>query len=530
MMGPNLSASAADLAAPRLALMERLLTRLYALPGSEGLLVRGSFMLRHWVQPATRGCDDLDLLDATARPFEALTTLMEAVVDADPAFRDLTQTVIWAESPWPGLRFSLETEAGPLQVDISHGDPLAAEPMAVILPSWQRSDDGFRVMTIRPEIALAWKLHGLFEHLSGNWRAKDLRDSWLLLSHCELDAELLKTAIGLAFASREDPIELLQRLLYGDFGQSTRSRRGWDKFMADLPKAERLALPELLMALRARLGPLLALPDDGRLRDNRETLDYRLSLLRASGTPLAAAKLRSLSRRPRFLPYKAYPAIPHLPGSRTGPADRHLPLNKAALLIEKLYDPRDEVIVLEKLDGSCVGAIRLDGEIIAIGRDGDLAENSPNAGRRLWAEWVATQRERFLAVLAEGERLMGEWLALAHGTRYQLHHEPFVAFDLMRAAAERAPYDALCTKAALGGFVTPALLHRGGPLPIAAAVDKLGKGHHGSLDAPEGAIWRLERAGKVLLLAKYVRAEKIDGALLPENTGAAAVWNWLPQA
>src|SRR5690349_2717629 len=118
----------------RLVLIEALLRRLYALPGTAGLLVRGSFMLRHWVTPAWRGCDDLDLLDADARPFESLTALIEQLValpapPGEPVFTAFAQQVIWAESAWPGLRFALESDQGPLQVDVSLGDPLAAPPL-----------------------------------------------------------------------------------------------------------------------------------------------------------------------------------------------------------------------------------------------------------------------------------------------------------------------------------------------------------------------------------------------------------------
>jgi hypothetical protein len=229
---------------------------------------------------------------------------------------------------------------------------------------------------------------------------------------------------------------------------------------------------------------------------------------------------------------KAYGSIPHLPGSRTGPADRHLPLSRARLCTERARDARDSIIVLEKLDGSCVAAARLGDTVLALGREGRLAAHSPNEARRLWAQWVAANTERFLAVLQPGERLVGEWLALAHGTRYALPHEPFVCFDLMRGG-ERLPWRALSARVRAGGFVTPGLLHEGGPLSIEAAMARLqGPGFHGALDPVEGAVWRVERAEggtvRVDFLAKYVRPEKVDGCLLPENSGRAAVWNWHP--
>jgi hypothetical protein len=39
-------------------------------------------------------------------------------------------------------------------------------------------------------------------------------------------------------------------------------------------------------------------------------------------------------------------------------------------------------------------------------------------------------------------------------------------------------------------------------------------------------VWRLEQRGEPLLIAKYVRHDKVDGALVPENNGGVIVWNW----
>lgn len=239
------------------------------------------------------------------------------------------------------------------------------------------------------------------------------------------------------------------------------------------------------------------------------------------------APLRPLGR-------KAYGSIPHLPGSRTGPADHHLSTALARVCTERLRDEKDRVIVLEKLDGSCVAAARLGDEVVALGREGRLAASSPNEARRMWADWVSLHAERFRAVLQPGEWMVGEWLALAHGTRYALPHEPFVVFDLMHQG-QRLPWEQLTARVGAGGFVTPGLIHEGGPLDIESALGRLASGgFHGAEDPVEGAVWRLERqVGKgvrVELLTKYVHRDKVDGSLLPENTGRPAHWNWRPSA
>jgi hypothetical protein len=225
----------------------------------------------------------------------------------------------------------------------------------------------------------------------------------------------------------------------------------------------------------------------------------------------------------RPLGRKAYFKIAHLPGSRTGPSDRTAPLELAERCLRQ---PRagESVLVEEKLDGSCVAVARLAGRIVALGREGTLAELSGNPGRRLFAEWVTERTSLFSEVLRDGEWLVGEWLALAHATRYALQHEPLVVFDGF-SAGEQWSFDALSAR--IGGRLPQAaLLHRGGPLAIDAMLELLGQGRHGALEPPEGAVWRLERAGRVTGMAKYVRSDKVDGQLLPENSGQAAIWNW----
>ena len=236
---------------------------------------------------------------------------------------------------------------------------------------------------------------------------------------------------------------------------------------------------------------------------------------------------------------KNYGHIPHLPGSRMGPGDHSCHEGQARIATVKTRDKNDEVIVQEKLDGSNVGVARIGQAIYPLGRAGWTAASSPHEQHRHFHNWAYENYERFMAVLRDGERLVGEWLMQAHGTRYQLPHEPFVVFDLM-VEDERLPYDELLARLA-GDFVTPALLHRGDALSIEAAMDKLNVyGFHGAIDPVEGAVWRVERdrsTGKkgekrrvVDFLVKYVRPDKADGLYLPELSGQAPVWNWYPKS
>jgi hypothetical protein len=180
-------------------------------------------------------------------------------------------------------------------------------------------------------------------------------------------------------------------------------------------------------------------------------------------------------------------------------------------------DRHDLIIVQEKLDGSNVACLKLEGKILPLTRAGNSAWSSPYEQHQLFARWVLDNEERFAAVLHDGERVCGEWLAQAHGTRYLPPHEPFVVFDLM-VGTERLPVDLCALRLRLGQFVTPRELHRGGALSVERARKTL----------VEGAVWRCEREGRVDFVVKWVRPDKVDGLYLPEMSGRLPVWNWRP--
>lgn len=226
---------------------------------------------------------------------------------------------------------------------------------------------------------------------------------------------------------------------------------------------------------------------------------------------------------------KAYGHIPHLPQSRLGPSDHQANPGHVAIATEDTGSRDRIVIVQEKLDGSCVAVANVDGDIIALQRAGYLAKSSPYQQHHLFAEWVEVNRLRFRKILANGDRVVGEWLAQAHGTRYDLEQEPFVPFDIIRGRA-RLPYFDVAWRVNRIGLLTPATVHVGPAISVKGAMRRLGMyGYHGARDPIEGAVWRVERRdGTVEFLAKYVRPDKVDGCYLPEISGQTTVWNWLP--
>lgn len=225
------------------------------------------------------------------------------------------------------------------------------------------------------------------------------------------------------------------------------------------------------------------------------------------------------------LGHKAYGSIPHLPGSRLGEGDHHCSPGQARIACEKKRDKHDHIVVQEKLDGSCCAVAKVNNEIIALGRAGYLATSSQYPVHHSFARYVEKNKNRFYNLLQNGERLVGEYLAQAVGTKYDLKHEPFVPFDLM-TGKERAIYEEFHLRVTVFDFPTPFLIGNAGePVSIEEAIQKVRVSGHGALDPVEGAIWRVERKDKVDFLVKFVRHDKEDGKYFPEVTGKETIWN-----
>ncbi len=222
---------------------------------------------------------------------------------------------------------------------------------------------------------------------------------------------------------------------------------------------------------------------------------------------------------------KSYGSMAHLPNSRMGEGDHHISEGQQRIATEKARDKNDVVIVQEKLDGSNVGVAKINGEIIPISRAGYVANTSKYKQHNLFHKWVLDNYERFDSVLEEGERLCGEWLAQAHGTKYKLQHEPFVVFDLMTDTS-RKPFGELLSKIS-GKFVIPRIIHIGKPISTENVMKVIGDfGFHGAKDKVEGAVWRVERNGEFDFICKWVRPDKKDGKYLESETGKEPIWNW----
>lgn len=211
------------------------------------LLLRGSFLTSHWVGPGIRKCDDLDFLALEsfknpsqhfARFVDRFRSALAQSLDDHVTFLvdQMTEEIIFEETLSPGLRFQIPFESDNLrtqpllQIDFGFNDPLP-EPQPTF--EFQTAAGNVSLTGSSPELAFAWKLHGLVERDGLGWRAKDLADLWLLQNQFQFDQDKLSAAIKVAFESRDGPLWRLDRLIRKQVGKSSGSRRRYARFLKD---------------------------------------------------------------------------------------------------------------------------------------------------------------------------------------------------------------------------------------------------------------------------------------------------------
>ncbi len=249
----------------------------------------------------------------------------------------------------------------------------------------------------------------------------------------------------------------------------------------------------------------------------------------------------------KVLSYKTYESIGHFAKSRLGPKDKHISPNIEKSMTFELPNQQSLVIVQEKLDGSNVCVVKKDGKLIALSRNGFDCASSNQIQHLAFNEFMHHYYVTFDRLLQEGDRIVGEWLMLAHGTKYTVAHplELFVAFDLFssrygeaRVKISEPPIHCppLVTRAPFLEFIrrvspffrTPHVIHMGGACSVGRA-ERLMSASHPNYDY-EGFVYRIEESGVFKSMAKYVKHDKVDGKYLigQGEPGFEFTWNFAP--
>lgn len=219
--------------------------------------------------------------------------------------------------------------------------------------------------------------------------------------------------------------------------------------------------------------------------------------------------------------------ISHLPGSR-------LKDSGDTVIDEKLikyftegvqFRKRDKVFVTEKVDGANIGVYKSGGKLYPIMRKGFDVRGSSRGFLREFGDFVSDNAERFDKLLKDGERVCGEWMIKTHSLFYDMDHEPFIVFDIIKGI-DRPTYDEVVTRALDCGFKTTGLVNKG-EASVEHALELMGKGFHGVCGGkPEGLVYRYERDGRYCMAAKYVSNSTVDGEYMDDENAWNKWKNW----
>lgn len=222
--------------------LERTLARFSQL-NDKSIIVRGSLITRNWGFPKHfRKVQDLDFLIDMSFDENVGKEFIQKILAIDLEDflyfeKEYKIDKIWGETENPGLRFVLPicicNKKMQFQIDVAFNDPLI--PQAIY---WNYPDifgEKIQVQSILPELACAWKIHGLFEFWDKGyrWQAKTLYDIFIMLDTQEFDNRMFKKAIEIAFKDRKTPFEVYNRIFYDKFGMSKSSKKHWEKWLLE---------------------------------------------------------------------------------------------------------------------------------------------------------------------------------------------------------------------------------------------------------------------------------------------------------
>lgn len=121
----------------------------------------------------------------------------------------------------------------------------------------------------------------------------------------------------------------------------------------------------------------------------------------------------------------------------------------------------------------------------------------------MFANYVEDNKEKFLVLLHDGERLCGEWMIKTHTISYHLKTDPFIVFDIIDSDNKRLKYDDFVYLTDRL-FTRAGLLHIGEAVPTDVIIKILGEGYHGAIGSPEGVVYRYETEDRYVCSGKFV--------------------------
>jgi len=250
--------------------MERLLYRIEASGHSEAFVLKGAMLFALWHDVPSRPTRDVDLLGFGDLTHQRLRVIFAdactASVEDDGLFfdPDSIKTVdIRDDQEYNGIRVRLLGFLGrarlPVQIDVGFGDALIPEPEWIDYPAIL-DYPAPRLRAYHPATVLGEKLNATVVLGALNSRMKDFYDMHIILTHMDIDDNILREAIRATFERRNVPLpEELPVAFTPEFLEDGIKETQWQAFLRRSSLSSfHLDLASVLADLKKRLWPLLS--------------------------------------------------------------------------------------------------------------------------------------------------------------------------------------------------------------------------------------------------------------------------------
>jgi hypothetical protein len=250
--------------------LERLLYRIQMAGHADSFVLKGAMLFALWHDVPGRPTRDIDLLGLGNLTHDRLRTIFAdacSVTVTDDGLRfdpeDIQTDDIRDDQEYHGVRIRMLGFLGrarlAIQVDVGFGDSLVPASEPITYPAIL-DFPAPRLRAYHPATVVAEKLNAMVTLGALNSRMKDFYDLHMILTHMQIDDDLLRQAIRATFARRnvplpkEPPTVFLPEFLEGGLKETQ-----WRAFLRRSALSScNLDLAQVIAQLKTRLWPLMA--------------------------------------------------------------------------------------------------------------------------------------------------------------------------------------------------------------------------------------------------------------------------------
>jgi hypothetical protein len=223
--------------------LERLLYRLGQSEYADKFLLKGALLFVLWYDLPHRATRDVDLLGYGQSDIASVVEVFTAVLAIrcdDGIHFDLARMIaqeIRKDTDYVGVRISLYAELSRarcrVQIDIGYGDAVTPRAMQSVFPTLLKDLPQPQILVYPVYTVIAEKLHAIVLLGFLNSRLKDYSDLVVLITHAQLDQNLLQAAITATFARRNTVVPTDNPVgLSIEFSQDNAKQQQWAAFLS----------------------------------------------------------------------------------------------------------------------------------------------------------------------------------------------------------------------------------------------------------------------------------------------------------